>query len=36
MGLFLLFSKEDDANDFTNASFSVADFEHPDHAMRPG
>jgi hypothetical protein len=36
MGVFLLFSKEDDAGDSKAASFSVADFEHPDHAMRPG
>jgi hypothetical protein len=36
MGPFLLFGKEDDENDFRNASFSVADFEHPGHTMRPG
>jgi hypothetical protein len=33
---FLLFSKENDANDFTIASFFVADFEQPGRIMRPG
>jgi hypothetical protein len=36
IGPFLLFGKEDNANDFTIASFFVADFEQPGRVMRPG
>jgi len=36
MGVFLLLGKENDAFDFTIASFFVVDFEQPDVAMRPG
>jgi hypothetical protein len=31
MGLFLLSSKDNDAIDFTIATFYVADFEHSGH-----
>jgi hypothetical protein len=36
MGAFLPLSKENDAFDFTIASFFVVDFEQPAVAIRPG